>query len=432
VLLADVKTLLTLGEADLQLAALLDVTVVQGEPERFDVALPEGFEVTGASGRSLESTTRPRPNVLGLVSAEPHRRRQQFLITLEKSHAASGPLQVPLAQLEGALRETGEVAVVGAGTLEVTAQEVPPLKRIDPSEASPGLKALTPQPLLAAFRYLRHTPAAPVLDLKVQRFPDVPVLAALAQRAVATTLVTAEGRRLTEVTLTVQNQARPFLKVALPAGATLLSAEVAGQSVKPLSGADGARVPLLRPGFRPQGPYAVSFVFLESGASLAKKGEGQVSLPRFDMPVGVLQWELFLPDKYRVKRFAGDALGSERWAQALPAEGGAVAVNVDGLVGGVTGGLAETVEVVAEASQVTTQQTFTRAGERQLSGDKRAEAKAAPAPQAPSPNVVNLQRRVAGVLPVRLDVPRAGTAYHLVRPLVVDEETRVSFKYKAR
>jgi hypothetical protein len=268
----------------------------------------------------------------------------------------------------------------------------------------------------------------------VQRFPDVPVLAALAQRAVATTLVTAEGRRLTEVTLTVQNQARPFLKVALPAGATLLSAEVAGQSVKPLSGADGARVPLLRPGFRPQGPYAVSFVVLESGASLAKKGEGQVSLPRFDMPVGVLEWELFLPDKYRVKRFAGDALGSERWAQALPSEGGGLALAIDGLAGGVTGGIAETVEVVAEAPQVTTQQSFTlgRSGERQLGADKRAEAKAAPAPQAPSVNVVNLQRRVAGVLPVRLDVPRAGTAYHLVRPLVVDEETRVSFKYKAR
>src|SRR5262249_56326869 len=51
---------------------------------------------------------------------------------------------------------------------------------------------------------------------------------------------------------------------------------------------------------------------------------------------------------------------------------------------------------------------------------------------APSQNVVNLQRKVAGVLPVRVDVPRSGTAYRFVRPLVLDEETRVGFRYRRR
>jgi hypothetical protein len=51
---------------------------------------------------------------------------------------------------------------------------------------------------------------------------------------------------------------------------------------------------------------------------------------------------------------------------------------------------------------------------------------------APSQNVINLQRRVAGVLPVRVDVPRAGTQYRFVRPLVLEEETTVSFRYKTR
>jgi len=52
--------------------------------------------------------------------------------------------------------------------------------------------------------------------------------------------------------------------------------------------------------------------------------------------------------------------------------------------------------------------------------------------QAPSSNVFNLQRRVAGVLPVRVDVPRAGAAYRFVRPLVLDETTKVSFEYRTR
>ncbi len=49
-----------------------------------------------------------------------------------------------------------------------------------------------------------------------------------------------------------------------------------------------------------------------------------------------------------------------------------------------------------------------------------------------SANVFNLQRRVAGVLPVRVDVPRAGTSYRFARALVVDEETKVSFNYKSK
>jgi hypothetical protein len=47
-------------------------------------------------------------------------------------------------------------------------------------------------------------------------------------------------------------------------------------------------------------------------------------------------------------------------------------------------------------------------------------------------NVVNLQKRVAGVLPVPVDVPRAGKSFSFVRPLVLDEETKVTFSYKSR
>jgi len=52
--------------------------------------------------------------------------------------------------------------------------------------------------------------------------------------------------------------------------------------------------------------------------------------------------------------------------------------------------------------------------------------------EEPSVNVQNLQRRIAGVLPVRVDVPHAGHSYHFVRPLVVDEDTTVRFRYKTR
>lgn len=38
-----------------------------------------------------------------------------------------------------------------------------------------------------------------------------------------------------------------------------------------------------------------------------------------------------------------------------------------------------------------------------------------------------VQRRVAGVLPIKVDVPRTGNSYRFVRPLVLDEETKLTF-----
>jgi hypothetical protein len=55
-----------------------------------------------------------------------------------------------------------------------------------------------------------------------------------------------------------------------------------------------------------------------------------------------------------------------------------------------------------------------------------------PQRQPVSANVLNLQKRVAGVLPVAIPVPRAGTSFSFVRPLVLDEETKVTFSYKSR
>ena len=49
-----------------------------------------------------------------------------------------------------------------------------------------------------------------------------------------------------------------------------------------------------------------------------------------------------------------------------------------------------------------------------------------------SQNVFNLQRRVAGILPVAVEVPRSGKSYRFVRPLVMEEETRITFQYRSR
>src|SRR5207247_10929307 len=159
-----------------------------------------------------------------------------------------------------------------------------------------------------AVLYQRNAVAQVGLAMNVQRFADAGVLAAVADRAVATTLITAEGRALTEMVPQVRNRAQPFLKVTLPPGAAIVSVEVAGEGAKPVVGSDGTRVPLLRPGFRPSGVYSVSYVYLHAAAPFAKKGELAMSLPKMDIPVGILEWETFVPDRYGVQIVGGNVI----------------------------------------------------------------------------------------------------------------------------
>jgi hypothetical protein len=103
------------------------------------------------------------------------------------------------------------------------------------------------------------------------------------------------------------------------------------------------------------------------------------------------------------------------------------------MYGGVlsVGATTETIEVTATAPQLETSLSSVEVLEGRNFSRVSPLAPGAVS-QSASANVVNLQKKVAGVLPVPIDVPRAGTSFSFVRPLVLDEETKVTFSYKSR
>jgi hypothetical protein len=509
--LSDVKSVVSVGDSQLRVTALCDLNVIQGEAPEFRMTLPAGYDLVTASGSTLESHE-VSGNTLTLRVHDPARRNHQFLIALERNNRET-QTEAPLLTFNDAQRETGELLVEGDGAMELKATESGGLRRMDVREAGAITRSLSHFPLQAAFRYNRRASDAPKLQLEWRQFLDADVLSAVAERATVTTLTNIEGRTLTEVSLRVRNHAKPYMKVELPPGVQLLSAEVEGERVKPLEDPDGSRVPLLRAGLDSSKAYNVSFVYYNSGARFAKSGAYNMGLPKLDIPVNLLTWEVSLPERLEVKQFGGNALsaelfpasvaknivdddeniydGADKWSQidlsALePGQIGGVIVDPQGAVipganitvtnsqtgTGLTtksddeghwriaavqpgavkvtvsypgfkisetdlnlqasksasigttlepGAISETVTVTGGAAEINSRRIDDVAKKNQLSLLTTA-----------SQNVVNLQRRVAGILPVAVEVPRSGKSYRFVRPLVMEEETRITFQYKSR
>jgi hypothetical protein len=514
--LSDIKSVVSVGDSQLRLTALCDVTVIQGEAAEFKLPLPKGFELTTASGNTLASHD-DSGNVLTLRVHDPTRRNHQFLIAIERTNRETS-VEAPLLEFTGAQRETGEVLVEGIGAMELTAKESGALRRMDLREAGAITRSLSHFPLQAAFRYNRRGTEAPQLQLDWKQFSDADVLSAVAERATVTTLTNVEGRSLTEVTLRVRNHAQPFLKLELPAGAQLVTAEVEGEPVRPVTGTDGSRVPLLRANLDSSKAYNVSFVYLSSGSRFGKNGSYDMGLPRFDIPVNLLTWEVLLPDRIDVKQFGGNAFAAELFPSAAqnilidgvdnadyeanfwnssdlstlePGQIGGIIVDPNGaivpnafvnvtntqtgttlttrsdgeghwVISGMQPGpvkvtiaspgfrnvqqdlelqastpfrMGTTLQVggVTESVTVTDGRGLANLSSGTIRGlEDNAKRNQAAQLNTPSQNVFNLQRRVAGILPVRIEVPRSGKSYRFVRPLVLDEETRISFQYKSR
>lgn len=523
--LAEILTLITLEDSDVRMSALVDVTVTQGELRSLTMQLPQGYELQSISGSSLEEFT-PLQREVQLTVGNPAARSHQFLVTLARPHAGGTfTLDTGLISLKDVQRERGEIGVEGIGTLDLSAAERPGVHRIDVRELNGSLHALARLPVLSAFRYQRPAgSAAPQMAFTVKRFADAGVLAAVADRATVTTMVTSEGRALTEVQLQMRNRTQPFLKVELPAGANVVSVDLAGQSAKPAIGADGTRIPLLRAGLPTADPYTVSFVYMHAGTPFEKKGDIQMTLPKIDVPIGLVSWELFVPEQYSARAIDGNVIDIHRfpvstWSGTVYAPASAMISGAppapkpvkllppSGLVPGQIGGRVVdgsgatlpgvTVQIRVGSYETTVvsdgagtfmlsnmphgsvEMTATLAGFQTVrttfvfDGSPRiaeigldvaamsetvtvsaaspvidtstasvgmrfqAERPHAPPPpppaaqsQAPSQNVVNLQQRAAGVLPIRVDVPKAGISHEFIKPLVIGDSPTVTLRYK--
>ncbi len=311
--------LVGLGEDATSVYAEVDAEVLQGSAAQLRIQIPQQSFVTVNGALPPQRTDLPtvtinqvlgaavgdwevKDGVLTIRFLEPVEKTARFLIAGESRLPREGEVEVPLFRLLDAERESGGVAVEVQGAGEIKDAKSRGLESADASELG-QLVSTRQSPSLAAFRFLPGAPAGDrSLNIQVARYTQQAVLTANIEEARYRLLMTKDGKTLLEARFAVRNSQRDFLKVALPSGAVVWSAALAGKPVRPAKAPDGN---LLLPLVKTQAgeeaaPFAVTLVYLVRGPAFADRGRAAVALPALDLPVSKSGVVLYAPPGFRL------------------------------------------------------------------------------------------------------------------------------------
>jgi hypothetical protein len=338
--------LVGLGEDITTISVQVAVEINQGAAREARIRLPEGVTVNQVSG-AMVADWQAKAGELSIAFLEPVEQSARFVITGETHTAREGTIQVPIFLLLNAERETGGVAVDVLGAGEIKDLHAQGLENTDVSELG-EIASNRQSPSLAAFRFRSGDPAFPrSLSVNVARYTQQAVLLANVEEARYQVLLSSEGKTLVQGRYAVRNNQKNFLKIMLPAGATLWSAELSGRPVRPGQSPDGGvLLPLEKSHAGDEAPeFPVEVVYFVRDVAWQEKGQVKLMLPAIDLPVSRTGVVLYHPPLFRLTLSPGPfrvQTYEEPTSSALappPANGqGAVGAALGGVGGGIGGG----------------------------------------------------------------------------------------------
>lgn len=271
-----------------------------GGQKQFQIAFPKGLgasffpESERISERNLSETDTGDVWTLLLQDEA----EGEFEVRFHGEIPMNGEVTVPEVWIPGAKRERGYF-IVEANTETEIAFQTEGLSSLDPtSESLPRMNSYAPsRRLIAAFEYFVH-PCK--LHLKATRHTPEPVLSAMADSLMLTTVLSKDGLVRSQAVYAIRGVRIPFLNISLPAGSELWTARVAGEPVKPMHGEKGSIQIPLGDSLKSDTAVEVGLVFETRMDSLGKSGSFDVLAPRLSggVPVAETTWQLFVPEEY--------------------------------------------------------------------------------------------------------------------------------------
>ena len=403
-----------LGEDSTSLSANVTFEVTQGAAKDAHILLPDNVTINQVQG-ALVADWEMKPGELLVTFLEPVEQSASFVVTGEVNMAREGAVEIPLLRLANVERETGGVGVdvLGAGEIKDDSVKTQGLQRADGSDLGEPV-ASRQSPALLAFRAHSGDPKSPrSLHLAVSRYTQQAVLLANVEEARYRVLFTKDGKSLVEARYAVRNNQRSFVKITLPAGATLWSASLSGQPVRPGSGPDASLLlPLSKVRSGEDAPeFAVEVVYFSPGSAWADKGHLKLVLPALDLPISRTGLQVYYPPLFRLASEAG-SFHVESYANPLTAV----------LTTGVAEPAVDSVVAPPAASAVASYNAPLPVDNTSSAGQLKEEAKHSAQTLVDKFHASERGSRAAGILPVRVNLPIFGPSLYLVSELTSENQ----------
>lgn len=384
---AEQQGLIGVAEGLLECSSTIYYSILQAGVEQLSLDLPADVTLLDVQGKGIRDWAVAPEGDRSVVTVDLNFSAQgAYTLQLQYERAVAdggGAVSVPDLRLRGVDRASGWMGIDARSSLEVSAGSVTGARPVDVRELPAGILGQTDYPVLLGFKYRDADYAVPLV---LQQHEEVDMLVTIIDRAEAKTVVTPDGRRMTQITWAMRNNRAQFLRLELPAGAIPWSTFVGGRSVKPARGEDGrVLVPLARSQSSGGGlsRFAVEMVYIEDAPPLE---EGTVdfsgSLPIANVPTTAVAWTVYVPEGAKVKKRTVD--GSMRRVDRFTP-----------------------IQVPQDASGTATIEV-------QQAANAQFESQAV----------------AAGVQPVRVSLPIDGIPLYFEKLLVLDEELSVDFAYR--
>ncbi len=408
-----------LGEDSTSISANVILDVTQGAAKEARIKLPENVTINQVQG-ALVGDWEMKPGELVITFLEPIEQSASFVITGEANLPRDGQLDIPLLRLQNVERETGGVGVdvLGAGEIKEDTVKAQGLQRADASDLGEPVSSRQSPALLAFRAHSNDAKSQRSLHLAVSRYTQQAVLMANVQEARYRVLLTKDGKSLVEARYALRNNQRSFVKIALPAGATLWSASLAGKPIRPGSGPDASLLlPLSKAHSGEEAPeFVVEIIYFAPGPAWTDKGRFKLALPALDLPISRTGLQVFYPPQFRLSPETG-SFHSQDYANPLSAE--LLAESEEPAVDSVvpTSGTGMEFRSVAQAAPGVAMDE--NAGLAQ----KSAEAKQAAQTLVDKFHASEKGSRASGILPVRINLPAFGPSLFLVSELTSENQS---------
>jgi hypothetical protein len=314
----------SVNEAQVKVAANLQYQIENTGLKLLHVWLPTNAESVRFTGELMSDFLRvPDAVTNGL---------QQWEVKLQRRVIGQYLLQVnyqtliPDAATETLLRgvqaadvnlQRGFVTVQSGGRVQVNLEATPSLQPIE-WQSIPRALQQNLQAAAANFAFRLAEPAFQ-LPLKLDRHEAVKLLPARVHNVTLSSVISDAGVMLTQVRLEMSPGDKRLLHVKLPKGASYWFAFVNQNGVWPWREGEAILIPLEQqsPGGKPV-PVEI-FYSSQVGQAGSRSLDLELLAPKFDLPLENISWQVYLNEKWQMRKWAGTMqLQEQRVAAVAP------------------------------------------------------------------------------------------------------------------